>query len=656
MFKKTTSRRSKVLSTTTERSRNTSRLSRNRHLVEISSLKSSSGLAAGILSNSNNSKHYDQLRQQDENDNNEEERNGWKTDDDDETTSCHHDEVNAEGDQYHNRYRVPPILRLADIDKASETYWTWKRPWELLFVVTIVGLILGLSLVLLPFLVFGSLLRMYVVRYRSKYHTHPKDIRIAIVGAGWSGLQIMDRLLELGVTQIQGYERWDGIGGTWNPKAAYFNQAIHAPMYMSGFANHPYPDPHCKLRADQYQNYIKEFCETKQLGRFYHFNADVKAIHYDSKSNKAALDVQYNNDSIGQPKIIKTTPKEERFDLVLFTSFNSEPHIPVFPGQSEFQGEILHSMEFKQDVFERILKNKQKVVVIGGGKTSIDLLLSFQNAGYDQVAWVYRNPYMFSKMEFVFSAPSLIKVFHGLSFMASVFASLLSIRLAYFIMWCTGSVWTYDDNNEYPRGNGGYYRFKAAQMDSDQRRTMDGFDPNQKYHSGVRSLEARGIRLEDGWFVPADVVVLATSATSGLHRLQLTKDGLPFVLDPEEPLLHCFAAASFPVLGYHLASVSFGPQRSRASGDLAVYHCCVQEHPITTRTAQRVQRYQFGAPCKVQAALHFWETSSLYFLSSNMITFILTGMVDVFDMMFHMVKMLCFAKQDPFDLNILPPI
>lgn len=569
---------------------------------------------------------------------------------------CNNDKAASSWHERDINHEIPTILRLDDIDEPPEIYWTWYRPLALLFVVCVICLFVGLTLCFLPLLVIASLVRAYLVR-RLTYHTHPKDIRIAIVGGGWSGLQIIDRLLELGVTQIQGYERWDDIGGTWNPKAAYFNQAIHAPMYMSSFANHPYHDPNCKLRADQLQLYLKEFCEKKDLRKFYKFNANVKVIHYDQNSNKATLEIQYNDNS----KEAKTTTKNQQeieepipFDLVIFTSFNSEPHIPVFEGQTEFEGEILHSQKFTKEVFYSILKEQKKIAVIGGGKTSVDLLFSFQKAGYNQISWVYRNPYMFSKMEFVFSAPSIRKIFLGMSFIVTVFSTLISNRLANWLMWCTGSVWTYDNSPK----NG--YKFKAGQLDNNQRRVMNEFDPNKKYQSGVRRFEPKGIRLEDGRFVEADIVLLATSAKSGLHSLRFTKDGAPFVFDLNERMLNSFIVPSFPILGLHFCTLTYGPQRSRASGDLAVYHCCVQANPIPVPMARRIQRLQYIDSRRARAIFHAWDDLSengiLFILCSNAISFILSGMVDFFNIIIHTVKLLCFARQDPFDLNILPPL
>ena len=118
-----------------------------------------------------------------------------------------------------------PIQLLRDIGEPEEIYWTWYRPFALILVVAVAFLYVLPIILFLPCFCILSLVRTFRIRYRSRYHTNPEDVRIAVIGSGWSGLQIIDRLTELGVTQIQGYERWEEIGGCWNPKIGYFNQA-----------------------------------------------------------------------------------------------------------------------------------------------------------------------------------------------------------------------------------------------------------------------------------------------------------------------------------------------------------------------------------------------------------------------------------------------
>jgi cation diffusion facilitator CzcD-associated flavoprotein CzcO len=73
-----------------------------------------------------------------------------------------------------------------------------------------------------------------------KYRKQPKELRVAIVGSGWAGLQCLDRLKELGVGRLDMYEKLDCVGGTFSPHLRYHGLQIHATMWVSSFSNFPY--------------------------------------------------------------------------------------------------------------------------------------------------------------------------------------------------------------------------------------------------------------------------------------------------------------------------------------------------------------------------------------------------------------------------------
>jgi len=347
--------------------------------------------------------------------------------------------------------------------------------------------------------------------------------------------------------------------------------------------------------------------------------------------------------------------------MVIFASLNCEPNVPKFDGQDVFEGKILHSQDFKEHVFRDIVRQKKKVAVIGGGKTSIDLLLPFLKAGYSKsISWIYRRPYLFAKMENAFGEskdgpPSLAKIFLGLSNILAILLSPISTQLSRWIMWCAGFVWTYDNN-----GGNAPYVYKNAQVDKEQRTVMEGFDPNKRFRSGIERFESNGIRLQDGRFVEADVVLLATSMTNGFNKLQLTKDGERYVVDPEEPLLNGFALQSFPVLGCHSAGFYVGPQRARIVGDLALYHLCVLENPVSIDEGHKIARLQFGALfyAKVLLSGNFFFAKSgglLDIQTQGLVSHVLSGTINFYVGLAALFKVYVLGRQDPLDLTILPP-
>ncbi|MDZ7592553.1 MAG: NAD(P)-binding protein [Rubrivivax sp.] len=58
--------------------------------------------------------------------------------------------------------------------------------------------------------------------------------RFAIIGAGWSGLQIAAVLRDCG-HEVRLFERLDDVGGTWHPANSYSGLAIHTPSFRCQF-------------------------------------------------------------------------------------------------------------------------------------------------------------------------------------------------------------------------------------------------------------------------------------------------------------------------------------------------------------------------------------------------------------------------------------
>lgn len=68
---------------------------------------------------------------------------------------------------------------------------------------------------------------------------------------------------------------------------------------------------------------------------------------------------------------------------------SSVPNVPSFPGQENFQGKIIHSINFGQsDVVQN--KSIQHVAVIGAGKSAADMMYEAVKAG-KTVSWIVRQ-------------------------------------------------------------------------------------------------------------------------------------------------------------------------------------------------------------------------------------------------------------------------
>ncbi|CAE8631878.1 unnamed protein product [Polarella glacialis] len=273
---------------------------------------------------------------------------------------------------------IPLITKFSELVTPPESCCSWWRPFWLLYTVLTSTIVAALLVALLPLIVLLTLFRRAWSCYAcSRYHTQPSKLKIAVIGGGWSGLQSISRLRELGVRDITGFERNDALGGTWHPKLRYHSIQVHGAMWVTSFDCYPYnaADRDAndgKVLGAEAQNYVKRFATDKGIEALYQFNTKVVAVKYDSAQRTVA------------PKGEVVAPKQPArlvvedldgnrsesgpYDLVIYASQASEPNIPDIPGQAEFEGKILHSLDFKTAQFDEIVRSKAKVVVVGGSR------------------------------------------------------------------------------------------------------------------------------------------------------------------------------------------------------------------------------------------------------------------------------------------------
>ena len=113
-------------------------------------------------------------------------------------------------------------------------HWAPELFFALVFYFPAALLAIAVGLPLLPLVL---LIRWQVKQDRP--HRSPGSLSVAIVGGGWSGLQLAARFEELGVPWV-GFEARDDFGGTWHPSQRYMGLALHTVAWLASFAGFPY--------------------------------------------------------------------------------------------------------------------------------------------------------------------------------------------------------------------------------------------------------------------------------------------------------------------------------------------------------------------------------------------------------------------------------
>jgi len=182
--------------------------------------------------------------------------------------------------------------------------------------------------------------------------------KIAVIGAGCSGLAVLKGLQDFGFRNMVCFEQNEEVGGNWlfspNPSHSSVFETTHiiSSKKMSEFRGYPMPEEYPDYPSHlQVLEYFKNFTDTFDLKQYIRFGARVNSINLES----------------GKWKIKVNAEAEESFDfLILANGHHSVPRYPDLPGK--FEGEYLHTHQFKNNM---PFKGK-RVLVIGGGNSACD--------------------------------------------------------------------------------------------------------------------------------------------------------------------------------------------------------------------------------------------------------------------------------------------
>ncbi|MBR9923348.1 MAG: NAD(P)-binding domain-containing protein [Bacteroidetes bacterium] len=207
--------------------------------------------------------------------------------------------------------------------------------------------------------------------------------RVAVIGAGCSGLAAIKNLQEQGVSDIVCYEQQHDLGGNWlftgDPGHSSVCETTHiiSSKKMSEFLDFPMPDHYPDYPSHrQVLDYFRAYADNFGLRKYIRFNTKVETIGYSpkGKENKGTF-------------TIKTADSgEETFDYLLVANgHHSVPRMPELPGN--FTGAFLHSHEYKSNA---AFAEKQ-VLVIGAGNSGCDCAVEISRVA-EKVSISMRRP------------------------------------------------------------------------------------------------------------------------------------------------------------------------------------------------------------------------------------------------------------------------
>ena len=180
-----------------------------------------------------------------------------------------------------------------------------------------------------------------------------RSLKVAIVGAGMSGLCMAAKLQDAGIDAFTIYEQADEVGGTWRDNT-YPGLSCDVPSRFYSYSFRPNPDwskfmsPGPEIHA-----YFRQVADERGIRRHIRFGTEVRSARYE--------DDQW---------LVTTASGEESFDvLVTATGVLRVPRYPDIPGLETFAGPKFHSSRWDHSVS---LPDK-RIGLIGTGSTGVQI-------------------------------------------------------------------------------------------------------------------------------------------------------------------------------------------------------------------------------------------------------------------------------------------
>jgi putative flavoprotein involved in K+ transport len=205
------------------------------------------------------------------------------------------------------------------------------------------------------------------------------EVPIVIVGGGAAGLTTAGALKQKGQDAVI-LDKDDQIGGTWTRR--YDRLHLHSVRRFSGLAHYPIPRHFPSyVPKDMFAQYLQDYAQ--------HFSLKVYGGCPVEKVRTAEDGVGWEVVTPGDTWNCKI--------VVIATGQYGSPCLPDWPGIADFQGKVIHSVNYKSG---RDFSGK-RVLVIGSGNSGSEIAADLAEQGAAFVANSIRTPSLVVPREFL---------------------------------------------------------------------------------------------------------------------------------------------------------------------------------------------------------------------------------------------------------------
>ena len=206
---------------------------------------------------------------------------------------------------------------------------------------------------------------------------------VIVVGAGFGGMGASIQLKKMGFENILILDREDDLGGTWHVNH-YPGLAVDIPSPTYSYWFEPNPNwsrlyaPGSELKA--YANHVADKYDVRKHMRF---NSPVDGARWDDDAQ------------LWQVALSGGETLTSRY-LITATGYLSQPRKPDIPGIEDFQGRIVHSMDWDDDYSP----DGDRIGLIGTGATAVQLIPQLSQSAADLTVYQRTPIHVVPKLDF----------------------------------------------------------------------------------------------------------------------------------------------------------------------------------------------------------------------------------------------------------------